>query len=258
MGGFNGGGEDGLDFRRADFRSPAVVKEAFLTVSESLRQLFAGQLAQRKRAETVAGEVADRDGQLLAAISRIENQSRIVLATVETTAARVSRLEAAETAPNGQELQRLRAEVQEIRRNSEAEDRQFAVMMAKQETHIQELRRRFTDVEDDLSETGQRYISDIIRRAEETKAKTLQLEASNAAFEAQRRASSNDLQTQIALEQREVRKEDREDRRHWWRWLGGLVGAIVLLVASWLLGQQSGKASVAPLPVVPALPSTAR
>ena len=168
MGGFgngNGGGGPAPDFSEWDFRSPLHVKEAFLTLAghqqEMHRQVGGINRTLQKRAE----DSAERDGQLLAAIARVENQMKIAIATSEATAARVGRLENLRSPPSQGELHALRSEVAEIRKKTYDEERQLAIQLAKQEAHTEELRRKFVRVEDDLTETGQRYISDIIKRA---------------------------------------------------------------------------------------------
>lgn len=249
-------------FDQADFSKPADVRQGFMTLREMMREQMRREHAMAERysrmytqngtridnlvaavkaamdqgtkaVQQIDEKIDVRDGVMMRAISRVEQQLIIVRAAGEATAAKVNRLEHAEQAPTLAELVELRKELTKVRELQVEIDKREAVGRAKLESSADELRRQLEEVKDDLTVTGQRHVSAILQQA--------------ADVEKQARAEAD----RIAKTKADEDKEKRDDRRYWVRWVLGIVGFIVTTLVTAYIGYSFGK----PPPALPPIPS---
>jgi hypothetical protein len=230
-------GVDSLDFTREDFSRPETVRRAFLVLAEHARLSVAARTQLAQQVASAALESAGREGQILGVLSRLERQGQLTHAAIEGVAARVARLEHG-AAPSDAELDAVKKQVARVAARNAEIDKREAVRAAKIETRVDAIERSLAEAREDLSQTGERYVADIIARARSVEAEVKVKEAA------------------LAAAKDEEAKEGREAKRYWARWVAGIVGAIALAVVSAWAGSRRTKP--APLPAIAAPANSTR
>jgi len=186
-------------------------------------------------------EIGDRDGVFMSTLLRMERKQEDMMALAQGTAARVARLDEQRDLPIS-EIDKLKREVDTIKIHNRSGSKRDAAAIARLEAKVEILEKEHEKLEEDVEDTQKRQASEAIAKARE-------LDAEVRAKEAMLRASHADLVKEDRAEKRDVHKDIREDRRHTKMWALGIIGAIVMALATALITAKLGiKADSPPAP----------
>lgn len=217
------------DWKTGDFSDPKVVQRAVLALLEYAEAGVVSHehivVAVRRARE----ESADREGEMLSAIVRIEENQQTMFGLAQATAVRVARLDNERELPIAQlavlrrDLETMKTAATRLSSKVEVQETKNAAMRAKIATKIQTIEKHVDSLEEDVEDTQKR---DVQRTLE--KAKALEEELREV------RASKTEIV-------REERREVRADRRQVKLWALGILGTILLAAASAAIGRWSGR-----------------
>ena len=223
------------NWKRADFARPENVRHALVEIAGYAETALRANLENRRRIKSLAGELSERDAIIMQSLARLEDSGKVQRALLEGTAARVARLDS-EKEIRHDIISRIRRSVESATVQLADLDKREAVGRARLDSAIEALEKRDSQLAEDVSHGNVRMVAETITTVR------------------QALASNADLAKEARVATREETKESFARRHAVVMYLLGIVGAVILMIASAVIGAKLGHAPSVPtsLPAPPA------
>ncbi len=224
-------------WKRADFSKPENVRHACVSIAEYAESALHTSIANKQSIKALREELATRDTVVLQTLARIEDTGRVTHALAAASAVRLERIDR-EKEVRVDELIRIRRTVQTTTTQLADLDKREAVGRERLSSQIEILEKR--DVE--LQDTGQRTLTELLGTQREVMRSAL--------------TSGHDLVKDAQAAQRETAKDTRTNKHQVLMYILGVLGAVILMIASAVIGAKISHAGGAGVPPIPPLPSS--
>jgi hypothetical protein len=218
-------------WKREDLSKPPILRKALITISGYAEESLRLQAHNKRRIAILGQEQAERDGIIMAALARIEDNGKFTRALAETTAVRLARLDNEKEVRNDDLIRVRRATTATAIQLADLDKRE-AAGRAKLDAQVAALEKNDDRIVSELGDTESRMIDATVRA-----------EATRVAM----------------VSQHEILKEDRADQRvgkqteetqkhavHMWKL--GLIGMVTIIVVSAIVSRVTASTVHLPLP----------